>query len=64
VEPIGFAPAGSRGVAFESPLSGPTPFRITAVDRSGNESAPSRTMAVDYAVPPTPEPDNMIELRG
>ncbi|MDZ4805843.1 MAG: hypothetical protein SGI90_13370 [Candidatus Eisenbacteria bacterium] len=63
-DPIGFAPAGSRGVSFESSLAGPTPFRITAIDRSGNESAPSRIMAVEYAAPPTPEPDNMVELRG
>lgn len=64
VDPIGYAPAGSRGVVFESTLAGATPFRITAVDRSGNESAPSRIMAVEYTAPPTAEPANMIDLRG
>jgi hypothetical protein len=63
-EPIGFAPAGSRGVAIQTTLVGETPFRITAVDRSGNESAPSSTLSVRYAAPPTAEPDNMVELRG
>lgn len=64
VDPIGYAPAGSKGVVFESTLAGPTPFRITAVDRSGNESAPSRIMAVEYSGPPAAEPANILDLRG
>ncbi len=63
-EPIGFAPAGSRGVAIETTVTGEIPFRITAVDRSGNESAPSSTLSIRYEAPPTPEPDNIVEFRG
>jgi len=63
-EPIAVAPAGSRGVAIETSVIGEIPFRITAIDRSGNESAPSSTLSIRYEALPTPEPDNVIELRG
>ena len=63
-EPIGFAPAGTRAIVFESPTESPTPYRITAVDQSGNESAPSKTISIEYSTPPTAEPDNLIDIRG
>jgi hypothetical protein len=59
--PVAVVGPHQRAVALEHWISDEAPYRITAVDQVGNESAPSATVYVKVTTTAVPEPADLIE---
>lgn len=61
--PVGFVGANQHAVMLEHWISDEAPYRLTAIDLSGNESAPSATVYVKVSTTAVAEPGDQVETK-
>lgn len=61
--PAAVVGAGKHAVMLEHWIADEAPYRLTAIDQAGNESAPSTTVFVKVSTPVLPEPGNLVETQ-
>jgi hypothetical protein len=60
--PVAVVGPNQRAAVLEHWIADEAPYRLTAIDHAGNESAPSATVVVKVGTTAVPEPADLIDL--